>query len=394
MQLQENGPERLYYQNEYIKHFTARILTCEKTDKGFLVTLDRTGFYPEGGGQPCDFGTLGGAEVIDVREKEGEIFHLLKSPLEPGSEAEGVIDWPRRLVLMQQHTGEHILSGIVHKKYGFENVGFHMGADAVTVDFDGEIPDAELPELERLTNLAVWENLPVQVGYPSREELDAMAYRSKKALSGQVRIVTVPGYDVCACCGTHVRFTGEVGLVKILSSQKHKGGVRLTLLMGQKAVAHYGRLLESVSGISALLSAKQGEVLEAVQRLSAEAASLRQQLSDLRKDGFFSRLRAAEPEKVLLFLEAPGLTPVELRQFCLAACEKSEIAAVFSGDDQNGYKYALGSARMDVRPLGKKLNAALNGRGGGAADLVQGSAAADAETIRTYFRTLLAEGEA
>lgn len=388
MQLQENGPERLYYLDQYVKRFTAKVKTCEKTDKGFQVTLDRTGFYPEGGGQLCDFGTLGGVPLLDVREKDGEIFHLLKASLEIGSEVEGVIDWSRRLLLMQQHTGEHILSGIVHERYGFENVGFHMGSDAVTVDFNGEIPVEELAEIERLTNQAVWENLPVQVEYPAPEKLEVMSYRSKKALTGQVRIVTIPGYDVCACCGTHVRFTGEVGLVKIISSQKYKGGIRLTLLMGQKALVHYGKLLESVAGISVLLSAKQTEILQAVERLSAETVSLRQQLSLFRRDSFFGKLQASEYKDVLLFIEASGLSPVELRQFCVAACEKSKIAAVFSGDDQSGYKYAFGSTRMDIRPLGKLLNGALSGRGGGAPDLVQGSVTASAEQIKDYFQTL------
>lgn len=388
MQLQENGPERLYYQKEYVKCFTARVLSCRQSPKGFLVTLERTGFYPEGGGQPCDTGTLGGAAVIDVQEKDGQILHLLTAPLEEGANVEGMIDWNRRLTLMQQHTGEHILSGIIHQRYSFENVGFHMGSDAVTVDFDGEIPAAELPEIERLTNQAIWENLPVQVAYPSPEQLEKLNYRSKKALSGQVRIVTIPGYDICACCGTHVRFTGEVGLVKILSCQKHKGGVRLTLLMGRRALAHYHQLLESVSGISALLSAKQAEVLGAVEQLLAETVSLRQQLARLRRDSFFRQLQGIEERETLCLLEPPGLTPVELRQFCIAACEKAKIAAVFSGNDETGYKYALGSGITDVRFVGKALNAALRGRGGGAPDLIQGSVAAGKEQIQRYFEAL------
>lgn len=387
MEFMAGGPERLYYHDEYVKTFTAHVLSCEETDKGFRITLDRTAFYPEGGGQPCDHGTLGGAQVIDVREKGGEIYHLCKTPLEVGSEVEGVIDWERRLYLMQQHTGEHIFSGIIHAKYGYENVGFHMGTDAVTVDFNGDIPVEELPEIERLTNTVIWENIPVQVTYPTPEELETIEYRSKKALTGQVRIVTVPGSDVCACCGTHVRYTGEVGLVKIIASQKYKGGIRISLQMGMRAVEHYHKLLESVSGISQLLAAKQGEVLQAVERLTEEAGSLRQQLSALRKESFLNKLQDCAGD-VLLFIEAAGLTPSELSQFCMAACEKGKVAAVFSGDDASGYKYAYGSVQTDIRPLGKALNTALDGRGGGSAALVQGGVRANAEAIRAYFQAL------
>ena len=393
MEISENGPERLYDRAEYIKSFTAQVVCVKEDDKGYLVALDRTGFYPEGGGQLCDFGTLGGLPVTDVREKDGQIWHRVPQAFTQGDRVEGVIDWDRRLLMMQQHTGEHLLSGIVHRRYGFENVGFHMGSDGVTVDFDGEIPAGELSALEWETNRAIWENIPVQVEYPSPQALQQLSYRSKKALTGPVRIVTIAGYDVCACCGTHLHSTGEVGMVKILSCQKHKGGVRLTLLMGQRAMLHYRQLLGSVAGISALLSAKQEEVLEAVQRLSQEnTVLLQQQLSDLRKESFCRRLDAIAPQKVICLLESPGLTPVQLRQFCLMACEKAQTAAVFSGEDGAGYKYALGSSVLDVREMGKQLNQSLQGRGGGARDLIQGSVNARAEEIRRYFAELSEQG--
>ena len=224
---------RLYYQIPYVKSFMCTVEHCEESGKGtWLVTLNQTGFYPEGGGQPYDTGTLNGIPVLSVHERGEQVIHELAQPIEEGTLAEGIIDWQRRYDNMQLHTGEHILSGLVHKHFGYDNVGFHMGAEEVTVDFNGIIEPEDLDWLEDEANQLVYANVPVKVLYPSEEELRTMEYRSKKELSGLVRIVEVPGADVCACCGTHVENTGEVGIIKIRSMIHYKGGVRLSMLCG------------------------------------------------------------------------------------------------------------------------------------------------------------------
>lgn len=393
MDIANSKTQRLYYEDSHMVSFTAHVLSCQPSPKlkdSWEITLDRTAFYPEGGGQLADHGTLSGIPITDVRERDGEILHIASAPLPEGQPVEGMVDWPRRLLLMQQHTGEHILSGIVHKLYGYENVGFHMGADGVTVDFDGEIAPADIPKLERLANQAIWADLPVTADWPPEEQRAQMSYRSKKELTGPVRLVTVEDTDVCACCGVHTRRTGEVGALKIVSCQKHKGGVRLTLQIGGSALEHYGQLLESVAKISSLLSAKQPEVAQAVERLQEETVSLRQRLSSARRELFEARADALpQGQEVLCMVEGPGLTPVELRQYCTRLCEKAKAAALFSGDDSQGYKYALGSLSQDIRPCGKRLNEALQGRGGGAADCVQGSVSASGEQIREFFAQLV-----
>ena len=222
--------EKLFYKDAYIKEFDAVVLSCIEKGESFLIELDRTCFYPEGGGQSADCGTLGDAKVSDVHEREGRIWHTADRPLEQGSRVTGRIDWQRRFSLMQHHTGEHIVSGIVNRLFGLDNVGFHMGSAMVTVDFNGELTQNDIETVELLANRTVFDNIEVRTEYPDAKTLAEMSYRSKKELSGEVRIVTVPGADSCACCGTHVARTGEIGMIKLLSPQRYKGGVRVGIL--------------------------------------------------------------------------------------------------------------------------------------------------------------------
>ncbi|HEX3040209.1 MAG TPA: alanyl-tRNA editing protein, partial [Caproiciproducens sp.] len=253
--------EKLFYEDSYLRTFTAKVLECSKQDEHYAVVLNRTAFFPEGGGQPADIGVLNTVNVLDVQEHEGKIVHTTDRPLPVGMSVTGGINWPHRFDLMQQHSGEHIVSGIVHRLFGLENVGFHMGAKAVTVDFNGEISEDGLVLVESLSNTAIYRNLPIFAEYPSPEKLDSLEYRCKKELSGKIRIVTVPEYDVCACCGTHVARTGEVGAIKLLSSQRYKGGTRVTLMIGGRALADYNEKAQSVNAVSVLLSAKPEEIL-------------------------------------------------------------------------------------------------------------------------------------
>lgn len=386
--------EKLYYEEPYKRRFTARVLGCAPGKNGFEVELDRTAFYPEGGGQPSDTGTLGEARVMGVHERDGRIIHYTDRELFSGTEVLGEIDWEERFSNMQQHSGEHIVSGLIHSAFGYDNVGFHMGKEEMTIDLNGPMSWEELMEIEKRANQAVWDNLPVTVTYPSEEELQQMDYRSKKELTGAVRIVEIPEVDVCACCGTHVAFTGEIGLIKFLSMINYKGGVRISMLCGKKALLACERRVEQAAAISNLLSAKVEEIVEAVKRqkdeLSEEkaaCASLARRLIELKA----AALPASDGELAVFEEE---LSPVQVRQFSNLLTEqgKARTAAVFGRKD-GGFFYAVSSRTEDMRSLSREMNAALCGRGGGSAQMAQGSVSVSRSAVEEWFKERKKRGQ-
>ena len=264
--------EKLYDKDSHLKEFEGTVLSCEKSGEKYAVTLNGTAFFPEGGGQRSDRGCIGDAYISDVQIKNGEILHFADKPLNIGQVYNCKIDFDFRFRNMQNHSGEHIISGIVHKLFGFNNVGFHLGAE-MTVDFDGELTRRQLDEIEDLANKAVYENLPVKAYYPSDEELKNLDYRSKLDLKENVRIVEIKGVDVCACCAPHVKATGEIGVIKILDFEKYKGGVRLLVKCGRDALCDYREKYESVLEISNLLSAKRFDVSNAVSKLNEQLSA-------------------------------------------------------------------------------------------------------------------------
>ena len=377
--------EKLYYQDPYLTTFTAKVLTCEPAKTGFLVTLDRTAFYPEGGGQPADHGTLGAAAVTDVHEKDGVIFHTCDAPVETGAAVEGSIDWPRRFDHMQQHSGEHILSGLLCSLYDCDNVGFHLGADTVTIDYNLEPTWEQVLEAERRANETIWADTPVEITFPSPEALEQLHYRSKKELTGQVRIVTFPGADCCACCGTHVRRAGEVGLIKVLSCQKFREGVRMEILCGQRAYRYLSQVYDQDHAVAQLLSVKPQDTLAAVERQNAELTAAKQRMTELEDQLFSLRAQALTGLGDVLLVEPP-MRPDGARKLADAVAKAAGgLAAVFSGEG-NSHVYALVQADGgDITPLVKRLNAALSGRGGGRNGFAQGSVQADGSAIRAFF---------
>ena len=379
------GTRRLYYENVYIKEFDAEVLQCREGKNGYEIILDESAFYPEGGGQPCDTGSLGDAEVKDVQEKDGELIHYTDKALEEGAKVHGKINWERRFDLMQQHSGEHMVSGLVHEKYGYNNVGFHMGSDVITIDFSGVLDEEQLQEIEDRVNEKIWENAPVQITYPSGEELENIPYRSKKELTGQVRIVEFPGTDICACCGTHVTHTGEIGAVKFLSVVKFRHGVRVEIISGKRVIDYFSKIAKENSKVSVLLSAKPQETSKAVERLQEENFRLKGKILDMEEEIF-----KAEAEKwegagsVLIFkknMEADSVRKLTdaVMQTCCGCC------AVFSDNGDGTYKYAMGEKDGNLREFTKEMNQALNGRGGGKPFFVQGSVSASEEEIRKFF---------
>lgn len=386
--------EKLFYQDSHLTEFEAKVLSCEPVNPDILpghsgeyaAELDRTAFFPEGGGQYADTGVLGGVRVTDVQEKDGRILHLLEGPLEPGTCVSGRIDWEERFMKMQQHSGEHIVSGLVHSAFGYNNVGFHLGSEDCTMDFDGELSKEQLVHIEQEANRAVWKNLKIQALYPSAEELARMEYRSKIEIEGQVRIIVVPGYDVCACCAPHVSYTGEIGLIKLTHVQRYKGGARVTMLCGVRALQDYEVKQEQAGEISALLCAKGNEIAESVRHLRDEADNLKYELGEKEKKliAVKAEMIPKDGKPVCIFTEdIEGDSMRLLMNLVLEAGHN--VCAVFHGNDSEGYRYVIGSRTQNMRELVKEFNAAFDGRGGGKPEMVQGTARGCESEMKTWI---------
>ncbi len=377
--------EKLFYTNVYQKEFQANVLDCQFGKKGYEVVLDQTAFYPEGGGQPWDTGKLGECQVIEVHEKNGEIIHYVDRSLEVGTNVHGVIDWERRFDFMQQHSGEHIVSGLIHEKFGYDNVGFHMGADLVTIDFNGSITTEQMLEIEQQANAYIWKNQHCEISFPTPEQLKQLPYRSKKELTGEVRIVTFPDGDICACCGLHVSYSGEIGIIKLLSVQKFRQGVRMEMICGKRVLNYMNMLQTQNEQVSVMLSAKSQKIANAVKRLSEENFQLKGRVMKMEEREFETIAQKVKNKgSVLLFKE--DLAPDSVRRLAVAGMECCNgICAVFSPVGDGSMRYAIGQVNGDLRQLVKDMNAELNGRGGGKPFFAQGSVVAKESQIREFF---------
>lgn len=390
--------EQLYYQDSYIKDFEAVVLSCIPNGNHFEAVLDRTAFFPEGGGQCADTGVLHienrEIQVFDVQERNGEIIHFIDKEILPGQTVIGELDFQERFSKMQQHTGEHIISGIVHRRFGYENVGFHLGKEEVTMDYDGPLTPEELRSIEYEANQVVAENREIRAYFPGTEELEKIPYRSKKELQGKIRIVEIQDCDICACCAPHVKTTGNVGLIKITNAIRYKGGMRLWITCGMRALEDYNQKEASVVQISNMLSAKQQEVTDAVKRLTEEIQQLKEKAAKMQERLVMGYL---ESEKVVLkenpnanlLLFEKELDDMAMRNFVNAGMELTKgVCGAFVGDEKQGFRYVLGSSG-DIREIGKKLNAAFQGKGGGKPPMIQGSLVGEEEKIREFLEKIL-----
>ena len=376
--------EKLFYQDSFLQEFTGTVQFCEQDKAGWNVILDRTCFYPEGGGQPADHGILDGVKVLDVREKSGQIVHICDGALPVGASVTGCIDWERRFDHMQQHSGEHIVSGIICARYGCDNVGFHLGKDIVTIDFNHDISPDDLPAIEAQANAFIWSDTPINIRFLSGEALEQAEYRSKKFIPGEVRLVAFPGADCCACCGTHVNRAGQVGLVKLLSCQKFREGVRMELLCGKRALDYLSGIWEQNLAVSRALSAKPLQTSAAVERLQGELESIKLRCAALETADFARKAQEYAGKGDVVLFEG-DMSADSVRRLCDAVLDTcGGRCAVFAGSG-NTYKYAVGTREGDIRPLVKELNSALNGRGGGKPNFAQGSVAADKAQIKVFF---------
>lgn len=370
---------KLYDTDSHLCEFDAKVISCIKKDEYYFVELDRTAFFAEGGGQESDTGFLNKHEVLHVSEKDGILYHKLKSPIWENTAVHGKINWKQRFSNMQNHSGEHIVSGLVHKHFGYDNVGFHMGSDAITIDFNGPLTLDELSMIEQEANEAVYQNIRVITSYPDKATLNKLDYRSKIEIEGAVRIVEIPSIDICACCAPHVNYTGEIGLIKFLSMQKHKSGVRICMLCGERAYKDYREKNILISEISQELSAKPENTANAVSKLKSENLSLNSRIISLNNTLIDYKLAEIDDTITHIFKIESGLDNNSIRKMVNGLMEKTDkMCGVFNEGsvNENGeitFNYVIGSKTIDVRDFSKSLNETLNGKGGGSTQMVQGS---------------------
>lgn len=378
--------EKLFYMDSHLKEFDATVISCEPYGEGYRAVLDRTAFFPEGGGQASDTGWLNDVEVLDVQEKCGEIYHYIRDIIPAGTTVQGKIQWEERFSKMQQHTAEHIISGLIYKQYGYHNVGFHLADTYCTMDLDGPLSKKQLKELEWKANEAVFKNIPIEVLYPSKEELVKLAYRSKIEIEGQVRIVQIPGYDMCACCAPHVKRTGEIGLIKMVHVQNYKGGVRITMLSGGRALADYQQKEESVRRIMSLLAAKEELAVEAVEQLKEDNNALKIQMLELQRSILRMRAEQISVEDIVCVFEEKMDMGLAREFMNLLLNRGAEICAVFCRKDTQEYRYVIGSKNKNMQELGKWLYQSFDGKGGGKPDMIQGTIQGKRPDIETAVK--------
>ena len=382
---------KLYDKDAYQTTFEAVVLSCkegifgkkEDTRKRYAIILDQTCFFPEEGGQTPDKGTLEEAEVWDVQiQKDNTIIHIVNEPIEEGITINGIIDWKHRFFNMQQHSGEHLFSGLVYRYFGYQNVGFHLSNQIVTMDFDGMLTSDEVEDLEWKVNEAITANVKIKTGYPSKEELANLEYRSKKELDGAIRIVEIEGYDVCACCAPHVHRTGEIGMFKIQSVQSYKGGVRISFLCGFRALEEYRKKSQIIAELSGLLTTNQEMLSENVAKMKSQTQNLKMQLGNAKQLLMEHKIEQIPKEQADVFLFETDLETPIMRNIVnkLVECHEG-ICGIFVGSEKEGYNFIIGSQTTDCREIAKRLKEILNARGGGSAMMVQGSLIAKKEEI-------------
>ena len=376
--------EKLYYVDAYIKEFDAEVVSITSHADGYDVVLTRTAFFPEEGGQSSDKGYIGNARVNAVYEEDG-IIHHITDKVPDGKTVRCSIDFDERFEKMQCHTAEHILCGFIHKLYGYSNVGFHLGEDEVTFDVDGVLTREQLDDVEELANAAIFANVKIDTFFPTKEEIASLEYRSKLDFTDGVRIVKIGDYDSCACCAPHVAYTGEVGLIKILDFMKHRGGTRIWMVAGRRALFDYRKKYENIKKISALTSAPQHETAGVLEKYMSESERVKQELK-------LCRLRLAEKEGSLisstsgsLVVNFPEFSIPELIAFSnLAVTKVGGILVALSGVDGD-YKYVISSSSVNLCEQAREINSLLSGRGGGKPNMIQGSISATIDEINKYF---------
>ena len=375
---------KLYENDSYIKEFSGTVLSCEEKDGAYFVVLNQTAFFPEGGGQDADKGKIGEADVLDVQIKNDVIYHKVNKAINENEEVTCKLDWETRFSRMQNHTGEHIVSGVIHSLFGYNNVGFHMNDTLVTLDVDGPLNDEDIKKIELKSNKAIYENKSIKAIYPTAEELPDYDYRSKLDITEGVRLIEIEDYDLCACCAPHVAKTGEIGIIKIIGYIPYKKGTRIEMLCGLLAFNDYSNLHSTNKSVMNMLSAKRFEIAESVERVQGELGNARAENKKL-----LSELAILKMEKhisgntVCVFID--GVSYDELRNCSNSLIEEYEYCYLFSNTDADNYIYVVSSKENNVRELVQNLNKTFNGKGGGRDTYAQGKITGLKDEILAFF---------
>ena len=378
--------EKLYDIDSNLKEFTANVISCEKKGENFVVLLDRTAFFPEAGGQGCDKGYIDNSAVLDVQIKDEIISHVVDKPLTVGTTVNCKLDWERRFDFMQQHSGEHIISGIANRLYGCENVGFHLSEDIVTLDFDIPLTKEQILKVEALANEAVFANKAINTYYPDEKTLETLNYRSKKELEGDIRIVEIEDTDICACCAPHVKLTGEIGLIKMLACEKLRGGIRIEIKCGRRALFDYNERFSNTAKIGDMLSVKYNETAEAVEKHLNNFNDIKGQITFLKKRVIEEKAKSFNPESEITAEFEDGLDIKELQLYSDALFKKAEgIRAVLS-KNENGFGFAICGDAQKLDELFAKFKSSFQVRGGGRNGMVQGTVIASKQELDEFFK--------
>ncbi|MBQ6847630.1 MAG: alanyl-tRNA editing protein [Clostridia bacterium] len=378
--------EKLYDSDSFLKEFTATVLESSQTADGYITILDKTAFFPEGGGQPSDIGFLNDAKVYDVQISNGLIYHYTTKQFQKGQTVTGRLDFDRRFDFMQQHSAEHIVSGIAHNLFGCENVGFHLSRDIVTLDFDKPLNKEQLLKIEKIANKKVWENVAFNCRYPDSETLKGLNYRSKKELEGEIRIVEIESTDTCACCAPHVKNAGQIGLIKLLDTEKLRGGIRIELKAGNRALEDYNLKYENVKKISFALATSQNETALSVERLLQNMAEQKSEITALKHEKIKAAAESFNPESLITAIFEDNLTVKDLQVFS-DALHKAHggIRAVFS-ETETGFAFAI--CGDDLDPFFQNFKAEFKIKGGGRNGMVQGTVQAEKTKLISFFNSV------
>ena len=377
------GTVKLYEKDSYISAFEAVVVSSEADERGYKTVLDKTAFFPEGGGQPSDTGVLSGVEVFDVQIAGDVIYHYTKSPFKTGETVKGEINFPRRFNFMQNHTAEHIVSGLVHKKFGYDNIGFHLNENEVTFDFGGFFTAEQLAEIEYEANMKVWANLPVSAYYPDAAELEKTPYRAKSGIEGKIRLVKIEDTDICACCAPHVKSTGEIGLIKFLGTENQHGGTRIFMKCGAFALNDYRRKTDDIKAIAEHLSVKPHEVKEAVLSQNSRLEAERKTVKELKNRINDFEVKNFDKSKSAVFISFADMRDLQALAYGLHKTYGG-VRTALSGNE-NGAAFTMCGTEPEISDEFEKLKARFSLKGGGRDSLRQGSISAPAEEIKEYF---------
>ncbi len=379
--------EKLYYQDSYNFSFEANIYQIINGDK-IAVILDRTCFFPEGGGQKSDIGYIGNSFVYDVQEIDGIIYHYVKdlSDLECNKIYNCKIDGNIRFSRMQAHTGEHILSGLAYKYFGAENVGFHMDeTQLMTVDFDLPLSPEQVSFLENESNRCIYENHPVKSEIYTVEDAKNLRYRSKIEFSDYIRIVSISDVDMCACCAPHLNCTAQVGLLKILSCISHRGGVRLSLICGIAAFNDYKDKFKQILNISSMICSPHDKTDAGVEQLISQNKDIRKKISD-QKERLFNFICDSVTYEDFIIMSFNDFNAEELRLLSNKLSSKSQYGVfLFTGNDYNGYSYCFNSDIINSSDFLREMKASINATGGGKGNIIQGKIQCDKQSILDFL---------